>query len=127
MATEEQLAALKDAVPAAQAAEAKYGVPASVTLAQWIYESSWGASKLAVDAHNYFGIKASHLSAPDAYVEFPTEEYVSGKKVLVQALFERYYDAADSFADHAKLLATAARYRMAMIAHNDPNTFAFCL
>ncbi len=33
------------------------GIPASLTLAQAILESGWGRSDLAIEAHNFFGIK----------------------------------------------------------------------
>lgn len=36
----------------------RYGVPASITLAQGMLESTWGASYLANEANNHFGIKA---------------------------------------------------------------------
>lgn len=36
----------------------KYGIPASITLAQGIHESGSGSSYLAVEARNHFGIKA---------------------------------------------------------------------
>lgn len=36
----------------------KYGIPASITLAQGIHESGSGSSYLAVEAKNHFGIKA---------------------------------------------------------------------
>ncbi len=35
----------------------KYGIPASITLAQAIHESSWGGSSLARKANNFFGHK----------------------------------------------------------------------
>lgn len=35
-----------------------YGIPASITLAQGMYESAYGSSYLAVKANNHFGIKA---------------------------------------------------------------------
>ncbi len=54
----QQNAFLKMAVPGAQAAQKKWGVPASVTIAQAILESGWGASSLAKQANNFFGIKA---------------------------------------------------------------------
>jgi flagellum-specific peptidoglycan hydrolase FlgJ len=127
MATADELARLHGVVPAAQATQKKWRVPASITLAQWIFESTWGTSQLAVKANNFFGIKASHLAAPETYEEFPTHEYISGKRVLVEALFERYFDAADSFDDHGCLLATARRYRFAMASVAVPNTFASCL
>lgn len=36
----------------------KYGIPASITLAQGIIESGYGSSYLAIEANNHFGIKA---------------------------------------------------------------------
>lgn len=36
----------------------KYGVPASITLAQGLLESGYGSSYLAIEANNHFGIKA---------------------------------------------------------------------
>ncbi len=127
MATADELARLQAAVPAAQAAQSKWRVPASVTLAQWMTESSWGTSKLALSCHNYFGIKATHLAAPDTYEEFPTFEYESGRKVLVEALFVKYPDEAASFEAHAQLLAGAARYSNAMCVCYSPKSFALAL
>lgn len=42
----------------ARAQMRKYGIPASITLAQGIHESGSGSSYLAVEANNHFGIKA---------------------------------------------------------------------
>ena len=127
MATPEQIARLHAAVPAAQAAQRKWGVPAPVTLAQWILESSWGTSKLATSANNFFGIKAAAHAAPETYVEFQTGEYENGRLVLVPALFARYESEAESFEAHARLLATAARYKRAMLAVAWPRVFALDL
>ena len=44
---------------AAMRQQRKYGIPASVILAQMAYESSWGNSNLAQAGYNYFGIKCS--------------------------------------------------------------------
>ena len=44
---------------AAMRQQRKYGIPASVILAQMAYESSWGNSNLAQAGCNYFGIKCS--------------------------------------------------------------------
>lgn len=122
---------LKMAVPLAQAAQRKYGVPASVTIAQAILESSndlgWGQSQLAREANNFFGIKAAHLSAPDSYVTFSTHEFVHGSLESVQAEFARYDTPAESFDAHARLLAFAPRYKPAMAKRDDPAAFALAL
>jgi flagellum-specific peptidoglycan hydrolase FlgJ len=52
---QEQLDFIASIAPAAQASEKKYGVPASVTIAQAILESAWGKRAIG---NNYFGIKA---------------------------------------------------------------------
>jgi len=44
---------------AAMRQQQKYGIPASVILAQMAYESAWGNSNLAQAGCNYFGIKCS--------------------------------------------------------------------
>lgn len=46
---------LKEAVLAARAMEAKYGLPAAVMVAQWAVESGWGKHS---PGNNCFGIKA---------------------------------------------------------------------
>ncbi len=123
MASEEQLAALASVVPAAQESARAFGVPASVTLAQWILESGWGQSKLALQCKNYFGVKAENLNVPATYREYQTAEYVGAKRELVMAGFEAYPTAQASFEDHARLLSDALRYRPAMRASADPFRF----
>jgi|ERR1039458_2932580 flagellum-specific peptidoglycan hydrolase FlgJ len=115
---------LKEVVPAAQASMRVSGVPASVTIAQAILESGWGASSLAATANNYFGIKAEHLADPTTYAEFPTAEYVNGLRVMVMAAFEKYPTAADCFEDHSALLSQAQRYAPAMAVKSNAVEFA---
>ena len=43
--------------PYAMEQQIKYGIPASVILAQMAIESSWGTSALARNDNNFFGIK----------------------------------------------------------------------
>lgn len=110
---------------AAQAAQAKYGVLASITLAQAILESGWGKSRLAAEANNFFGIKTTK-SHP--YVEFLTSEFIGGQEEKVIAPFRRYDTPAESFDDHARLLAQdKRRYGPAMKVANDPIAFALQL
>ena len=124
MASPIQLAALKNVAPAAQVCAQQWGVPASVTLAQWIYESTWGTSQLAREANNYFGIKAV---PSEAYMEFPTHEVVQGRSVLEMAKFASYGTMFESFAAHGKLLASLSRYAPAMLFAKQPTTFAVAL
>ncbi len=119
----QQNAFLQSVVPGAQAAEKKYGIPASVTLAQAILESGWGQSALAKKANNFFGIKAVGAIA-GSYVEFPTEEFVDGRRVREMAKFARYPSPAASFDAHAVLLSLSPRYEPAMAACGDPSQFA---
>lgn len=121
MATPEQLAALRSVVPAAQASAWQYGVPASVTLAQWILESAWGNSGLALECHNYFGIKAQAGQDCETYA---THEVVHGQMVGQNADFAWYPNAAAGIAAHAKFLATLPRYAPAMADKTD--IVAFC-
>lgn len=124
----QQNAFLRMVVPAAQAAQRQWAVPASVTIAQAILESSnelgWGQSQLARECNNYFGIKATNLQQPNSYVAFETHEYVNGHLVTREADFVRYESIAESFNDHARLLACAVRYRPAMRATARPLLFA---
>lgn len=124
MATKLQLAWLKTMVAPAQMSQAKWGVPASVTLAQCILESGWGQSQLAQRYSNFFGIKAGTDSA---YVEFPTSEVVAGRTVRELARFAKYSSAIESFDAHARLLSTADRYASAMRHVDDPPAFCAAL
>jgi flagellum-specific peptidoglycan hydrolase FlgJ len=113
--TSQQNAFLRLAVPAAQAAQRRYDVPASVTIAQAILESSnalgWGQSQLA----------------KEHYIELPTREYLQNHIELIEAKFARYENPEDSFEAHARLLAIAHRYMPAMAACHDPELFAIKL
>ena len=111
-------------VPGAVAAQRKYGVPASVTIAQAIEESGWGRSKLATRDHNVFGIKGTGPAGSDAQ---PTREYENGRSVTRIASFRVYHSVAQSIDDHGNLLATSEYYRQAMALRGDPNAFANAL
>lgn len=85
--------------PVAQHNQARYGVLASISLAQAILESDWGQSDLAVNHNNLYGIKGS---GDDPL--YPTQEYLNGEYVTVQAPFRSYSSFGESMADHSKLL-----------------------
>jgi flagellum-specific peptidoglycan hydrolase FlgJ len=112
--------------PAAQQTAAQFGVPASVTIAQAILESSdrfgnWGQSQLALQANNFFGIKARRA---DDYAEFRTAEFRNGHRRAELARFRKFPSESACFAAHAELLAGLERYRPAMAEADDPFVFA---
>jgi flagellum-specific peptidoglycan hydrolase FlgJ len=115
---------IRSVAPGAMATQRRYGVPASVTIAQAIDESGWGHSTLAARDHNLFGIKGA---GPDGSDAEPTQEYVNGHAVTVTAKFRVYADVAQSIEDHGRLLATSGYYTRAMADRQDPNEFAVAL
>jgi len=122
-----KLAFIDKVAPWARASHEKYGIPASVVIAQAILESSdqqgnWGQSILAAKYNNFFGIKDSRLSA-DGYCELLTHEYVGSTLKAVKARFESFKSPDRSFDCHARLLATLPRYQRAMAEADDPLVF----
>jgi flagellum-specific peptidoglycan hydrolase FlgJ len=119
--TRNQLAFISLVAPGAGAAQQRYGVPASVTIAQAIEESAWGQSSLAAEYHNLFGIKGT---GPAGSVTLPTQEYENGNWVTINAQFAAYHNDAESIAGHAELLATSGYYARAMADRAYPDAFA---
>lgn len=76
--------------------EEKYGIPASITLAQGILESGAGKSMLTVHANNHFGIKAGSSWRGGIYLAWDDE--------IHKSKFRKYSSAKESFDDHAKVL-----------------------
>lgn len=82
----------------------KYGIPASVTLAQGILESSNGQSRLALNENNHFGIKATPgwIAQGGKYGIYtddkPDEKFCS------------YDSVGDSYEHHSKFLVENKRY-----------------
>jgi len=115
---------INEIAPWAMAAQRRYGVPASVTIAQAIDESGWGQSVLATADHNLFGIKGT---GPAGTVVVPATEYQNGQLVDQASSFRVYHNIAESVDDHGKLLATSQYYRQAMADRHNPNAFAAAL
>ena len=80
----------------------KYGIPASITLAQGLLESDAGRSTLAVKCNNHFGIKCHNdWKGRKMYHDDDAK----------QECFRCYRDADDSFRDHSLFLVSGARYQ----------------
>jgi hypothetical protein len=112
-----------DVIDAAVASALRWRIPVSVTVAQWVVESAWGAA-MPPGSNNPFGIKAS--ASQDA-VESMTREVVNGESVQVSARFRRFESVSEAFDQHGKLLATASPYAKAMQLTQDPDAFADAL
>ena len=122
--TASQQAFINEVANGAMATQEKYGVPASVTIAQAIDESGWGQSLLATNDHNLFGIKGTGPAGSD---QQPTQEVINGQLVNLSASFQIYQSIAQSIDAHGRLLARSADYAGAMAQNNDPNAFAAAL
>lgn len=79
----------------------RYKIPASITLAQGILESSSGQSALTLRSNNHFGIKC-HVGWTGESTAHDDDE--KGE------CFRVYKDPKTSFEDHSKFLTTRSRY-----------------
>lgn len=78
----------------------KMGVPASITMAQALLESSDGNSNLARHANNHFGIKCSDWKGPSYIQDDDTKD----------ECFRKYKSVLESYDDHSNFLRTRPRY-----------------
>lgn len=79
----------------------KYGIPASITLAQGLLESGAGSSELSLRGNNHFGIKCHGWQGRTIY----HDDDFSGE------CFRAYDNPIQSFEDHSLFLAKRDRYR----------------
>lgn len=109
--------------PGARQSNIDTGIPASFTLAQAALESAWGASGLALQGKNLFGIKAlGDWTGPT--ITMPTQEYINGQWEQIQAAFRKYDSWAQSLDDHARFFFVNPRYAPALAVRTDPDEFA---
>jgi len=78
----------------------KYGIPASITLAQGLLESQAGKSVLATTANNHFGIKCSDWTGDHVYQDDDQKH----------ECFRKYPSVYASYEDHSEFLLTRSRY-----------------
>ena len=78
----------------------RYHIPASITLAQELFESAAGKSVLVTQGNNHFGIKCHNWTGPTQY----HDDDARGE------CFRVYQDARESYEDHSKFLAKQPRY-----------------
>ncbi|MDR1585289.1 MAG: glucosaminidase domain-containing protein [Prevotellaceae bacterium] len=84
----------------AQRQQSEYGIPSSIILAQGLLESNAGASYLAVNANNHFGIKCHNWTGATEYRDDDAKN----------ECFRKYKHALDSYEDHSQFLIARPRY-----------------
>lgn len=98
--------------PLAREEMERFGIPASITLAQGLLESAAGRSRLASEVNNHFGIKChSNWEGPS----------VLRSDDAPDECFRAYPTAAESFRDHS-LFLTRKRYEP--LFRLDPTDYA---
>ena len=79
----------------------RYGIPASITMAQGILESDCGNSTLSVSSNNHFGIKCKKNWTGERVYHDDDEK---------GECFRKYPSVEASYADHAEFLDSQTRY-----------------
>jgi flagellum-specific peptidoglycan hydrolase FlgJ len=108
------MSAPQNIINAALAAKRKWGVPASVSLAQWALESGYGAH---APGHNSFGMKP-RSGKNDPCQVLSTTEWSALRRCYVPTKqpFRVFPSDDAAFDAHAELLATAGVYARARAA-----------
>ena len=113
MANAQKAAFFEKYAPIAVEQQQKYGIPASVTLAQMYIESGGGTSRLAVEGNNFFGIKCSRewLAAGKPYSlhndDKPNEKFCN------------YASVEDSVRHHSQVLMGSRYAKCRQCASDD--------
>ena len=94
---------IKSYAPSAVEEMKKYGIPASITLAQGLLESNSGASKLATSNQNHFGIKCFARNCKPGHCSNYTDD--SHKD-----FFRKYTSVKESYRAHS-LFLQRSRYQ----------------
>lgn len=76
----------------------KYGIPASISLAQGLIESRYGTSKLAVQNNNHFGMKCFSKKCRDGHCSNFFDDHHKD-------FFRKYPNAWESWRAHSQMLA----------------------
>lgn len=109
--------------PYLQQISKQIGVPYKFLLAQTALETGWGKSELFSKHFNPGGIKAVK---GQPFVEYPTTEYVNGKKVIIKAKFAKYPTILAGLMAHTKIL-TNRYFKQYQNKTTDPVKYAVLL
>ena len=95
-----------------------YGIPASITLAQGLFESGSGNSDLAVIANNHFGIKCGSTWTGESY--YKNDDSIND-------CFRVYANPEESFRDHSEFLKKKNYAKLFELDKNDYKGWAYGL
>lgn len=96
----------------------KYHIPASITLAQGLFESGAGLGKLAKNFNNHFGIKCHNWTGNKTYHDDDEQN----------ECFRAYDDPKESYEDHSIFLRNNQRYAsLFTLNQNDYKAWAYGL
>jgi LysM repeat protein len=88
-----------------------YNIPASITLAQGMLESEFGASDLALKANNHFGIKCHKEWSGPCFIKDDDEK---------DECFRKYNTVLESYTDHSQFLLSRPWYaKLFLLGHTD--------
>ncbi|MEM8908840.1 MAG: glucosaminidase domain-containing protein [Bacteroidota bacterium] len=85
------------------------GIPASITIAQGIHESSWGRGELSLNSNNHFGIKCKQEWDGGTYYTEDDDYDKDGN--LIKSCFRVYNSVEDSYIDHTNFLMERSFYQ----------------
>lgn len=88
---------LDEFAPIAQTHHKKYGIPASIKLAQALHESNVGKSKLAINNNNHFGVKCFSNNCKKGHCSNATDD-------THKDFFRNYKSAWRSYNAHSEFL-----------------------
>lgn len=111
---QQKIAWINELAPYARKMQEKYGVVASISIAQAILESDWHTSTLSTQYNNLYGIKAD---AGQKSILLPTQEFQNGEWITIQGRFAAYDSWQESMRAHAKLLYHGTSWNAAQYQH----------
>lgn len=106
--------------PIAKAEQDKFGIPASITLAQGILESDAGGSQLSKRNNNHFGVKCFSRRCKKGHCSNFTDD-------THKDFFKIYQNAWESFRDHSKFLEHSRYKHLKKLGKDDYKGWAYGL
>ncbi len=95
----------------------KYDIPASITLAQGLLETSAGASKLAIESNNHFGIKCRKKCQGCTCRNYSDDD--------VYDMFRVFGTAWESYREHSLLLSSNRYNHLKKLGTKDYKNWAY--